>query len=68
VANLIGEEPGWRKSSRSSGGQCVEILMTEDSIAVRDSKAPAEGQLVFTPTEWRAFVEGVHLGEFELPE
>lgn len=59
---------GWYKSSRSGATGCVEVLVTEDAIAVRDSKAPAEGQLRFTQAEWRAFVEGVHLGEFDLPE
>ncbi len=64
---------GWFKSSRSGAGGCVEVLITRgaigiDSIAVRDSKAPTQGQLVFTPREWRAFVEGVRLGEFDLPE
>jgi hypothetical protein len=42
--------------------------MTDHAIAVRHSKTPTEGQLVFNPTEWRAFIEGVRLGEFDLPE
>jgi hypothetical protein len=46
----------------------VEVLRTEEAIAVRDSKAPGDAQLIFTPTEWRAFVEGVRLGEFDVPE
>lgn len=37
----------WRKSTRSGqNGDCVEIARITDTIAVRDSKAPATGQLV----------------------
>jgi hypothetical protein len=59
----------WRKSSRSngSGGNCVEVCDTQPgAIGVRDSKHPDSGHLVFTPTEWRAFVEGVRVGEFDI--
>jgi hypothetical protein len=38
-----------------------------DLIAVRQSKAPDDGQLTFTPAEWQAFVDGVRDGEFDLP-
>lgn len=68
VTRSVAQSTGWYKSSRSGTGNCVEVLMTEQAIAVRDSKAPAEGQLRFTQAEWRAFVDGVRLGEFDLPE
>jgi hypothetical protein len=57
----------WRKSSRSSGngGQCVEVAMNlPGMVAVRDSKDPDSSKLVFTPTEWKAFIGGVKAGEF----
>jgi Domain of unknown function (DUF397) len=58
----------WKKSSKSgtNGGSCVEIRHHTGAIQVRDSKNPTGPVLVFTPDEWRAFVEGVHLGEFEV--
>ncbi|GAT65361.1 regulator [Planomonospora sphaerica] len=59
----------WRKSSRSSGngGQCVEVADNLPGVvAVRDSKDPDGPKLLFTPTEWRAFVGGVKVGEFDL--
>lgn len=58
----------WRKSSRSgdNGGNCVEVASNLPGIvAVRDSKNPNGPALVFTPGEWRAFLSGVKLGEFD---
>ncbi len=57
----------WRKSTRSNGqGQCVEVAETYDRVAVRDSKDPDGPVLVFTPVEWRAFIEGAKAGEFDV--
>jgi hypothetical protein len=59
----------WRKSSYSSGngGQCVEVARNLPNIvAVRDSKNPEGPALVFTPQEWRAFLNGVRADEFSL--
>ncbi len=51
----------WRTSTRSSGnGQCVEVATNLPGIvAVRDSKDPDGPKLIFTRTEWAAFVRGV---------
>ncbi|MDL4772650.1 MULTISPECIES: DUF397 domain-containing protein [Thermomonosporaceae] len=39
----------WRKSSRSSGsGQCVEVAALGGLVAMRDSKAPADGTLALS--------------------
>jgi hypothetical protein len=58
----------WRKSSRSGPwtDNCVEVAFVGDSILVRDSKNPAGAVLVFTPSEWDAFVNGAKDGEFDL--
>ncbi|WP_440098366.1 DUF397 domain-containing protein [Streptosporangium sp. H16] len=58
----------WRKSSRSgdNGGQCVEVAANLPGVvAVRDSKDPQGHKLLFTPAEWRTFVGGVKIGEFD---
>ncbi len=56
----------WRKSSRSTGDNaCVEVATVDNLVGVRDSKDPTGPVLVFTLSEWRAFVEGVHNGEFD---
>jgi hypothetical protein len=59
----------WRKSSHSSsGGQnCVEVARNLPGIVgVRDSKSPEGPALTFTPDEWRAFLAGIHEGQFDL--
>jgi Domain of unknown function (DUF397) len=58
--------PEWRKSTRSgSNGQCVEVRTHDGAIQLRDSKNPTGPVLVFTPDEWRAFIDGAKQGEFD---
>jgi hypothetical protein len=59
----------WFKSSFSNGqgGACVEVARNLPGIvAIRDSKDREEPALVFTPDEWRAFVDGVRADEFDI--
>jgi hypothetical protein len=64
--NLDGAQ--WRRSNR--GGpypdNCVEVAFVDGAIAVRDSKNPAGPVLLFTQSEWDAFVGGAKDGEFDL--
>jgi len=60
----------WTKSSYSgpTGGNCVEVAFLPDGdVAVRNSRDPAGPALVFTRTEWEAFLGGARDGEFGLP-
>jgi hypothetical protein len=57
----------WRKSTRSGIDGCVEVAFVEGQIAVRDSKDRGGPVLVFTPTEWDAFLGGVRDAEFDRP-
>lgn len=55
----------WRTSSRSGGGgQCVEVAITPDVVAIRDSKDRHGGELRFDRAAFAGFVEGVKVGEF----
>ena len=55
------------KSSYCGGGGCVEVAHTQaGNVAVRDAKDVAQQPLIFTQTEWKAFVQGVKAGEFDL--
>jgi hypothetical protein len=57
--------PNWHKSSHSGANGCVEVAHGDDRVAVRDSKDPSGPVLLFTPHEWRAFLDGVRDGEFD---
>lgn len=57
---------GWRKSSASGTGNCVEVRCG-DTVRVRDSKDPSGPVLTFTLAEWSAFLAGVRAGEFDGP-
>jgi Domain of unknown function (DUF397) len=59
----------WVKSSYSGPqGNCVEIARLADgAVAVRNSRHPDGPALVFTTTEWDAFLSGAADGEFGSP-
>jgi hypothetical protein len=63
--DLTGAE--WFKSSFSGGNSdnCVEVAFVDDAIAVRDSKDRDGGVLLYTRSEWDAFIGGVKDGEFD---
>lgn len=58
----------WRKSSRStsSGADCVEVSHWGGGTAVRDSKRPSGGALLFAPSLWAAFLAAAKGGMFDL--
>jgi hypothetical protein len=58
----------WRRSNRSgtSSDNCVEVAFVDGAIAVRDSRNPTGPVLLFTQSEWDAFVGGAKDGEFDL--
>jgi hypothetical protein len=67
MADLTGAK--WHKSTRSggNGGDCVEVADNlPDVVAVRDTKNRDGATLIFTHSEWSAFLGGVKDGEFDL--
>ncbi|MGI5167680.1 DUF397 domain-containing protein [Spirillospora sp. CA-253888] len=58
----------WCKSTRSNGagGNCVEVADLVTSVGVRDSKAPADGHLVFSADAWSVFADAVKGGRYDL--
>jgi Domain of unknown function (DUF397) len=58
----------WHKSTRSSGGNsCVEVSDNLPQIvAVRDTKDRDGGTLIFTRSQWSAFLDGLKDGEFDI--
>lgn len=62
----IPDNLSWRKSSFSGAENCIEMVKLSDgNIAVRDSNAPDDGVLVFTPQEVKAFIQGAKANEFD---
>lgn len=59
----------WRKSTRSGGGNCVEIALelpnSPGYVAVRHSQRPGGEVIVYTDAEWSAFLSGARDGEFD---
>lgn len=56
---------GWKKSSLSSNGDCVEVYNEDDTVLVRDSKNRYGAILAFNKREWDAFIGGAKAGEFD---
>jgi len=58
----------WRKSSYSSeSANCVEFAHSADHVAVRDSKDPEGGMLLFNVESWQRFLGSIRQGEFDHP-
>jgi hypothetical protein len=57
----------WVKSSLSfANGDCALVARTEHgSVLVRDSKDANGPCLIFTASEWDAFIEGAKAGQFD---
>jgi hypothetical protein len=57
---------GFRKSSFSGGGGCVEVrLLPGGRVAVRDSKDRSLPPNDYSPAAWKAFLTAVRAGEFD---
>ncbi|MGI8307509.1 DUF397 domain-containing protein [Saccharopolyspora hattusasensis] len=54
----MGYDTGWFKSTRSAAASdaCVEVRITDLSVAVRDSKVPEAGHITVSHAAWRAFL------------
>jgi hypothetical protein len=58
---------GWRTSSHSNNGTCVEVAdLPDGGRLVRDTKNGKDGPVLrYTAAEWHAFIAGVKAGEFD---
>jgi hypothetical protein len=57
----------WRTSTRSAGGNCVEIAFTggRQEVLVRHSRSPEGGVLRFTAPTWQQFMDALRAGNFD---
>jgi hypothetical protein len=71
IDNGVAADATWRKSSFSGGGgtgggDCVEMALLPDGVvALRNSKHPDAGVVLFTRSEITAWVNGCKAGEFD---
>lgn len=54
----------WKKSTYCASNSCVEFAVLGGQVALRDSKHADGSLLMFSPTEWVAFLKGARNGEF----
>jgi Domain of unknown function (DUF397) len=55
----------WRTSSRSGGGQCVEIAIDGEHVYMRHSKDPAGPILTFDREAFRDFIAYLKTGALD---
>ena len=56
----------WVKAQASSNhGQCIQLALAADGIAMRDSKDPDGPILLYSRAEFRAFLDGARNGDFD---
>ncbi|WP_243791629.1 DUF397 domain-containing protein [Saccharopolyspora gloriosae] len=58
-------ELNWRKSTRSGDYNCVEVALSLETTAVRDSKAPADGHFTVRAAQWGFFLHRLKSGRFD---
>lgn len=51
-----------------AAGRNVEVAFVDGMVGLRDSATPDGPVLVFDDGEWRAFLAGIELGEFDASE
>jgi len=59
------DDPSWRTSSVCDAGTCVGVARQGEFIVVANTANPGEGVSRFSRDEWRAFIAGVKLGDFD---
>ena len=56
MADLEKPRIAWRRSTKSAGGNGVEVAVAGRSVLIRDSANPDGGVLRLPPTAWSAFL------------
>lgn len=50
----------------NNGATCVEVMVTADTVFVRNDVRPLDGTAAFTYDEWRVFVASVRDGDYDV--
>lgn len=59
------DQPTWLKASYCASSECIEVALYGTGAAVRDSKHPAGGQIVYTSAQWRSLLHGIKSGQYD---
>jgi Domain of unknown function (DUF397) len=57
--------PRWRRSTRCEGGQCLEVAVLGNRVAVRDSADPNGAILTFPAAQWAGFLHAIRAGDLD---
>ncbi len=55
----------WRISRTCESGACIMIARQGDSVVFGNSTQPNGPTYAYTATEWKEFIAGVKLGDFD---
>lgn len=55
----------WRKSTRTGQYNCVEVALSPEAAAVRDSKNRAAGHFTVPAATWGFFLQDLKSGRFD---
>ena len=58
-------ELAWRKSKHSERYDCVEVAVTSEFAAVRDSKDRAGGHFEVSRSQWRSFLSALRADHYD---
>lgn len=58
-------ELDWLVSRTCESGQCVGVARRGQSVLIRNTSSPEALVSEFTTEEWRQFLAGVKLGDFD---
>jgi predicted secreted Zn-dependent protease len=55
----------WRRSSTCDGGACVMVARHGDSVVLGNTSQPDGPVYTYTRAEWKEFLAGAKLGDFD---
>jgi hypothetical protein len=68
MTDIRDSTPRWRISTRSAGGNCVQVQIRTSDVRIRHSFDRSGPVLTFATAAFRDFLDGVRNGEFDRPE
>jgi hypothetical protein len=62
---LVSERIVWRVSRTCDSGACVGVARRGEAVLIANTNDPDGSVINFTTEEWRQFLAGVKLGDFD---